>query len=1566
MATKPTITGTHAGQTTLSEALVSPFSSVVIGDTNAGASDTLTVQLLGAGGQFVDAAFTQVNATTYSITGSAAAITAALQAATFTPAAGLPNTVNTTTFLLTDKSSASTTATATDATTAVVDTDPAVAPTIAGAAAAQATTSEASIHPFSTVIIGDTNNAATDTLTVTIGGTGGTLSGTGITGGTGGVYTLTGTATAVTAHLEAASFKAAAGQPNTVNTSTFALSDKSSAFATPAVNSSTTVIDTDPAVAPTITGATALHGTTSEAAVKPFTNVTIADANADATDTLTITVSGTGGTLSGTGITGGVGGVYTITGSAASITTALDAASFTATAGQPRTVNTSTFTLSDSSSAFATPTVNATVTVTDTDPGVAPTITGTVADQAVTSEASINPFANVMINDPNFGAMDTLTIALGGSGGLLSGNNVTGGAGGIYTIFDAAAAITADIAGVTFSPFMGQPNTVNTTSFTLTDKSNLFATPAVDTQTSVIDTDPAVSPTITGTVSDQATTSEAPISPFQGVTIADPNSNATDSLTIGISVGGSGGTLSGTGITGGANGIYTITGTPDTITSELDGSVFVPNAGLPNTVTTTTLALTDVSNAFATPVVDATTTVINTDPAVAPTIAGTVADQNTTSEAPITPFANVVVGDVNSGAMDTLVISMDGTGGTLSGTGVTDNGDGTYTIMDTAANVTADLQAAVFVAAAGPDNSLNTSILTLTDTSDAYQNPVTDSTTTVNDIDPAKAPTITGTMADQATTSEAPVNPFANVVVTDTNNGAVDTMTITVGGTGGALIGAGLTGGANGVYTITDTADNITNDLNNATFVPNAGQDNTNNTSTFALSDSSSGYAMPVTDNTTTVINSDPSVSPTITGTVAGQTTTSEAPVTPFAGVTITDTNYGAIDTLTITVDDQGGSTLTGTGITDNMDGTYKITDTAANITAELDAAVFTPAAGLGNTVNTTTIELSDLSNAFDTPAYDNTTTVVDTDPALPPVISGTMAGQTTQSEGQVMPFANVTVTDPNFGGSDVLTITITGAGGVLSGTGITANPDGTYTIADTTDNITNDLQNATFTPDAGQANTNNTSTFTLADVSSVFGTPTIDTSTTVINSDPAVVPTITFPTAEPASTAKTPFAGVTVGDLNADSTDTLTITVTGAAGTISGTGLTGGTGGVYTLTGTGAAVTTALDTLVFTPAATQKGKTTDFALSDTSSAFSDPATANVLYSQVAGARITATGSGDVLVAGASGQKLVGTSDGGEFFYGVADTNFTVLGDGNTVVAAAGTHSIALGSGNNDVVSLLDGNNTIRGSGNGNTITAGNGNDILSTFTGNTTITFGNGTDVVRLTGAMNTVTVGNGNDIVYAGMDGNETVTAGNGSDRIIVGGGGDIVTAGNGADTIHVQGDGDTLTVGSGTDTLWLQGAGDTLTVNGAGSDTVYASAGGDMIRLGTGTNTIKFTSAGGNTLYAAGNTTIHDSVGGNTIVLTAAGQGTTTTYGHVLTNGDMFDLTAALNATTWNGSETTLANYLMVSQSGNAVSIGIDVTGTTGGAVTQIALLQGVGKANYDNVLANAITGSGSHAP
>ncbi len=203
---------------------------------------------------------------------------------------------------------------------------------------------------------------------------------------------------------------------------------------------------------------------------------------------------------------------------------------------------------------------------------------------------------------------------------------------------------------------------------------------------------------------------------------------------------------------------------------------------------------------------------------------------------------------------------------------------------------------------------------------------------------------------------------------------------------------------------------------------------------------------------------------PTITGTKSSSTT-SEAPVTPFSGVTVTDPNSSATDTLGIDV--QGYGTLSGDGLNNPIGGYYTLTGTAADITKNLDALTYTPTAGPPDTSFTAMLVLN-LGNVTD---YN--TRVSNFDPPVPPTITGTRSGQTTAAEASVTPFAGVTITDPNrqiasaqyttISGpfnlyNDRLTIALGGAGGALSGDGLTGNNDGTYTLAGNAYTLTTEL----------------------------------------------------------------------------------------------------------------------------------------------------------------------------------------------------------------------------------------------------------------------------------------------------------------------------------------------------------------------------------------------------------------------------------------------------------------------------------------------------------------------------
>jgi hypothetical protein len=258
------------------------------------------------------------------------------------------------------------------------------APAISGSQAGQGVTDQTTVAPLANVLITDPNAAQTETVTVTqSAAANGTLTnlGGGSYDATTGVYTVTGSAAAVTAALDRLVFipNADAVAPNQSLTTGFTITDTDTAGVT-VTDTTTSVVATTgvfidtatvaaeikaeldkPAVAPTISGTEAGQAISDRTTITPFYRVTIGDANFGQTETVTVKLlSPANGTL--TGLDGGsynpVTGIFTDTGSAATVTNAVDALLFTPTAGQvaPGQTVTTQFTITDADSAGATTT----------------------------------------------------------------------------------------------------------------------------------------------------------------------------------------------------------------------------------------------------------------------------------------------------------------------------------------------------------------------------------------------------------------------------------------------------------------------------------------------------------------------------------------------------------------------------------------------------------------------------------------------------------------------------------------------------------------------------------------------------------------------------------------------------------------------------------------------------------------------------------------------------------------------------------------------------------------------------------------------------------------------------------------------------------------------------------------------------------------------------------------------------------------------------------------------------------------------------------------------------------
>lgn len=372
-----------------------------------------------------------------------------------------------------------------------------------------------------------------------------------------------------------------------------------------------------------------------------------------------------------------------------------------------------------------------------------------------------------------------------------------------------------------------------------------------------------------------------------------------------------------------------------------------------------------------------------------------------------------------------------------------------------------------------------------------------------------------------------------------------------------------------------------------------------------------------------------------------------------------------------------------------------------------------------------------------------------------------------------------------------------------------------------------------------------------------------------------------------------------------------------------------------------------------------------------------EAAPSSTLYDTAAGAALSApAGNGWTLVSQAGGQTLSGS--GSEITF-VGGTDTSMYGGANaTFIAGDGNHAIA--AGNNATITLGNGNNTIGLTGSGNVVVTGNGNNTLSKSTGSTRISMGDGNQNITIGGYSSVLFLGVGNSTINMGTDG-----APAGNDHLTVAGGANTITAVGADDVIHLLGGvGSTVSAQGGTTSITVDAGSTTVNVSKnsnfinflSGSNTVRSSGDGDTITLGnggtfayangnsdritTGTGFAGITFLGHNDIIDArlGEVVLTELGSRNTIILAATGGIATKINGDVIGAPDTLDLRTALAATTWNGQQNTLSDYLQVSNSGSGSAIAIDADGRGPGSAVTIALLQNSPGLTYAGLLAHAV--------
>ena len=261
---------------------------------------------------------------------------------------------------------------------------------------------------------------------------------------------------------------------------------------------------------------------------------------------------------------------------------------------------------------------------------------------------------------------------------------------------------------------------------------------------------------------------------------------------------------------------------------------------------------------------------------------------------------------------------------------------------------------------------------------------------------------------------------------------------------------------------------------------------------------------------------------PTIDGTGAAAAITDKQTSHPFAGVTIGEVDDQGQQPLTIYVslDNSAKGVLTNLGAFVRWwpAGTYLFQGTAAAATASIRGLVFVPTENRITvpTTETTRFTISANDGFVASPVIDANTTVDVTAVNDPPIIAGTVAGQTVYNRSSLRPFSGVVITEVDDVRLQPLRIRVSldsAAKGYLTTLGgfIDAG-GGVYTLGTpgagvTAAEATLALQGLTFVPTTGSRATPGspeTTRFTIA-VDDGFAPTVTDTTTTVIAIHPQV-----------------------------------------------------------------------------------------------------------------------------------------------------------------------------------------------------------------------------------------------------------------------------------------------------------------------------------------------------------------------------------------------------------------------------------------------------------------------------
>ncbi|MBF0155622.1 MAG: hypothetical protein HQL57_00345, partial [Magnetococcales bacterium] len=1044
------------------------------------------------------------------------------------------------------------------------------------------------------IVVGDADSGESLTASLTLSdphaGSLSTADGVSVYSPATGVWTVTGSPTTVNTALAAVAFQPWVDQDSEV-TLAVAVADGGENGA--ASLSGSIILDVTPVHdAPAVTGLGGTVAYVEGAATVALPDVVVShpDSGEVLSASVTLGDTTTGLLVAGTGgVYDAQTGVWSVTGNLPQVNAALAALTFVPGVDNDRDTSLSVIIAdADAGTPDATGSIGLNVSLhAINDAPTATNLTSTLA--FVEGDASV-ALTDIVVSEVDTGESITarLTLAEAAAGSLTTSAGGSYQAGtGVWTVTGSVAEVNLALAGVAFVPATNR-DTGLTIAVAIEDGGENGVTwPGGSMTLGVTAVNDA--PTATNTTTLLTFTEDAASVALTDIVVSDVDTGEIITATLTLSNAGAGSlTTSGSATFNGVTGVWQLTDTLALVNQALAAVTLLPTA---NADQNFSIAV-SVSDGEAVPVtgsIGVTVTAVND----APTATNTTTTVTYVEGATTVALSDIVVTEVDTAEVvsATLTLANPLAGSlTVAGGGSYDAPTGVWTISGSVTTVNTALGAVTFVPGADWDQDTTLAVV-LVDGGEngvpALSGNVTLDVTPVND-----APTATNTSQSIAFGEDAASVALGDIVVTDADTGEVITASLTLAdATAGALTttGGGSYVAGTGVWSVTGSVSAVNAALAGVAFVP-AGDRDVDTTLAITIADGGENGATALSGSI--LLDVTPSNdAPTATGLGGSQNWTEDAASVALTDIVVTDPDTGGLVTASLTLNNLAAGSLTtsGSAVFSAASGVWSVTDSVANVNAALAAVAFVPGGNFDQNV-TLGVSLTDGVAAAVTGNLTLNVTPVNDNPSA----TNTTATTSYQEGTPEVALTDIVVTDPDTG--EILTATVTLANtatGALStsGGGSYDAPSGVWTVTGSLTQVNAALAALSFLPDVNN-DLDTTLGVVIADdtpgSTAVTGTITLNASLAAVNDAPSAtnLQSVATFTEGAASVALT---DIVVADPDSGEVITAKLTLSApAAGSLS---VTGGesfdvNSGLWSVTGTVAAVNSALAGVAFLPAA--------------------------------------------------------------------------------------------------------------------------------------------------------------------------------------------------------------------------------------------------------------------------------------------------------------------------------------------------------------------------------------------